>query len=384
VNDNAASKAAPGAPPSRVRAWVGSLVLLGALAGTAFALVSWKRDARRADEAAAAAMPEPAEVVTLATARAITHGRTMTAIGTVRALQSVTLRNELEGTVRETHLAPGKEVAEGTLLVALDVAVEQAEIRALEAQATLAEKNLERLRRANEKGAAPSSDVDRAVSERDVIRAQIDRIRAIVERKTLRAPFRARVGLVDLAVGQFLDAGTVLTTLQGLDPSVHVDFPLPQRAAAVLAPGTPVEVIADGDANPRRASVVAVDARVEAATRSAWIRALLEGAAGGPAPGSAVRVRVPIGAPRSVVTVPVSALRRGPEGDHVFLVSEDAQGALRARPRKVSSGEFLGDEVLILEGLSVGDRVAASGSFKLRDGVLVVPAAPPSAEAGKR
>lgn len=378
--------AAPDAPRrgSALRAWVGSILLLGALAGAGAALVSWKDASRREQDAAAAAQPEPMETIAVATARAITHGRSMTAIGTVLALRSVMLRNELPGTVREVNLAPGREVEPGTVLVALDVSVEEAEIRALEAQQALAERTLERLQRANDKGAAPATEVDRALAERDVARAQIERTRAIIERKTLRAPFRARVGLVDLHPGQYLDAGTELTTLQGLDDAVHVEFPIPQRVAAGLRPGAEVEVLADGDATPRRASLVAVDARVDANTRSAVVRARLEGAAAGPSPGAAVRVRVAVGAPRTVVAVPVSALRRGPDGDHVFLVVPDERGDARARLRRVSSGEILGDEVLVLDGLAQGDRIAASGSFKLREGVLVVPAAPPSADAGAR
>ena len=364
----------PKAPPGRTRAWVGSILLLAAIGGTGFALAGWKEGARRDEAAAAASHPEPMETITVATARETTHRRVMTAIGNVHALRSVTLRNELPGTVREVRLSSGQEVEKGTLLVALDVAVEEAEIRALEAQLSLAERTLERLKRASDKGASPATEVDRAIAERDVMKAQIERARAIVERKTLRAPFPARVGMVDLHPGQYLDEGTEITTLQGLDDAVHVEFPLPQRAAAALAPGAPVEVVTDAEGEPRKASVVAVDARVDEKTRSAWIRALLSDASSGPKPGTAVRVRVPIGAARPGVVVPVSALRRGPEGDHVFLVVDDGKGATRAQSRRVVSGEILGDEVLVYEGLAAGDRVAASGSFKLREGVLVVDA----------
>jgi membrane fusion protein (multidrug efflux system) len=84
-----------------------------------------------------------------------------------------------------------------------------------------------------------------------------------------------------------------------------------------------------------------------------------------------VRVRVPVGAPVAAVAIPVTALRRGPEGDHVFTIEPDGEGRLRAHLRLVESGALLGDEALVLHGLSAGDTIAASGSFKLREGALV-------------
>ena len=132
---------------------------------------------------------------------------------------------------------------------------------------------------------------------------------------------------------------------------------------------------------PVRARIVAVDARVDATTRSTLVRARINGDAGAVAPGASVRVRVPVGPEVEAVTVPVSALRKGPSGDHVFVIVTGADGKPRAQTRGVKAGEVLGDEVLILEGLSAGDQVAASGAFKLREGVLVAlqgPAALPA------
>ena len=92
--------------------------------------------------------------------------------------------------------------------------------------------------------------------------------------------------------------------------------------------------------------------------------------AGAPAPGASVRVHVPVGPAQTVLTVPVSALRKGPSGDHVFAIVE-RDGQAHASTRTVRSGAMLGDDVVILDGLAAGDRVAASGSFKLFEGALV-------------
>lgn len=353
------------------RSLFASFALFVGLAVIAVGLVGWKRGELAASQAAAASMPEPMEAVTTATATAHTFVRSTTSIGTVRALRSVTLRNELEGTVREAHLEPGSIVEQGTLLVALDVAVEQAELAAQEAQAKLAETLLGRVQRALDNKGASEIDVDRAKAERDVAQANVARTRAVIERKTIHAPFRARIGMSDVHEGQYLEGGTELTTLQGLDAAMHVDFAVNQTVAAGLREGGEVELSVAGSPN-RKATIVAIDSRVEEATRNSWIRARFDGTEERLSPGASVRVIVPIGEPRATVVIPVSALRKGPAGDHVYVVQSDEQGVQRAHLRPVHGGALLGDTVVVEDGLAVGDVVAASGSFKLREGVRVV------------
>jgi membrane fusion protein (multidrug efflux system) len=229
------------------------------------------------------------------------------------------------------------------------------------------------MERASQTRAASELDVERARAERDVAQAQIARTKAIIARKTIRAPFKARVGMADVHKGQYLQGGTELTTLQGIDDSAHVDFSVAQPVAAGLAQGQHVEVFPSSTAQePILAEIVAVDARIDPATRNASVRALIQDATLAPAPGASVRVRVPVGPPEQMVAIPVTALRRGPAGDHVFIVQPDDQGILRAQVRRVRTGAMLGAEILVREGLEHGARVAASGSFKLREGVLVV------------
>ena len=364
------------------RGWIGSGLLLLVVAGTGIGLAAWKVSAVRANDAAAASQPEPMEMVTAATAVARDHQPTTTSIGTVLALRSISLKNELPGTVHEVSLAPGEIVDEGKVLVALDVSVEEAELKAQEAQAALAETSLDRMQRALSTRAASELDVDRARAERDVALANIERTKAVIGRKTIRAPFRARAGLSDVHPGQFLDVGAQITTLQGVDEAVHVDFTVGQQVAAVLREGDRVEVESTDGAAPIVAAIVAIDARVDPTTRNAWVRAQIDGSGAKLAPGASVRVRVPLGRPSRIVAIPVSALRKGPEGDHVFVIVADEQGKMRAHVRRVESGAILGDEVLIQSGLAVGDQVAASGSFKLRESVLVgVANGAPAAEA---
>lgn len=348
----------------------GSLLLFGLLAGVAFALWHWKQNSLQAASAAAAATPEPMEAIEASTVSLRSYTKTSTAIGTVRALRSITLRNELPGTVHEVHLSTGKVVQAGELLVQLDVAVETAQLAALQAEARLAETMLGRMERALQSQGASAADVDRARAERDMAQANVQRLEALIAQKSLRAPFAARTGLVDLHQGQYLEPGTSIATLQGLDEAVHVDFAVTQEVATRLAEGLSIEVVLHNGAPPVEAKIIALDARVDATTRSRWIRAELRGE-DLPQPGASVRVQVPVAAAVDVPVVPVTALRRGPGGDSVFVLIADPKGQLRAYVRRVFSGSVLGDDVIVSNGLIAGERVATTGSFKLREGALV-------------
>jgi len=272
------------------RGWTGSAVLLGTLALTAGSLVAWKHASVRKADAAAARQPEPIESVTLAVARERQYRPTTTSVGTILALNSITLRNELAGTVRQVALAPGQivepgavlvaldvsvEEAElqaepvrqvalapgqivetGAVLVALDVSVEEAELQAEQAQADLAATSLARLEVLREAQATSQEEVDQARAARDVALAQLARTRAIIAKKTIRAPFRARVGISDVHPGQYLNEGTELTTLQGVETAANVDFTVAQAVAAELHPGEPVAVFATDDLRPLAARIV--------------------------------------------------------------------------------------------------------------------------------
>ena len=364
------------------RGWIGSALLLGTLLTTGVGLAFWKLSALKASEAAAANQPEPMEAATAAVASSRAYRPTATSVGTVLATRSITLENEVAGTVHRVALTPGQIVEPGQLLVALDVSVEEAELEAQKAQAALAQTTLTRLETLSSHDAVSQEEVDQARAARDVAQAQVARTRAVIARKTIRAPFRARVGIADVHPGQYLNEGTQLTTLQGVDDRVNVDFTVAQRIAAGLRVGDEVAIVTGGDGTASvGARITAIDARVDPTTRNAMIRAEVKGTRNLPAPGASVRVQVPAGPAGKAIAIPVSALRKDPSGDHVFVISPDKSGKQCAHVRPVRTSEALGDTVLIEDGLEAGELVATSGSFKLRDGVLVALASDSTATA---
>ena len=351
--------------------WIKSALLLGVIIACGVMLAAWKHSAMQDSQAASANQPEPMEVVTASVAKLLDHRPTTTSIGTVLALRSITLRNELAGTVSQSRLTSGQIVEAGAVLVLLDVSVEEAELHAQEAQAALAKTVLTRRQHLSRDLATAEEEVDRARADLQVAMAQIARTKAVIARKTIRAPFRARVGLADVHPGQYLNEGTQLTTLQGVANAVRVDFSVSQQVAAGLRVGDDVEVLTATSAVPIVARIVALDSRIDPTTRNAMVRARIEEAATAPAPGASVRVQVPVGLSRKAVAVPASAVKKGPGGDQVFVLMPGEDGKTRAYMRAVGIGAILGDEVVVLTGLSAGEQVAAAGAFKLRDAVLV-------------
>ena len=351
--------------------------LVAATVAFGVGLAVWKGVSIANTNAAAANQPEPAEMIQAVTAESRELLRTTTSIGTVVATRSITVRNEIPGTVAYTRLAPGNIVEEGDVLVRLDVSVETADLQALEAQRKLAETQLTRMQRMVERKAASEQELDTARAQYDVAVAQIARTKAVIGRKVLRAPFRARVGISDVHEGQYLNEGTELTTLQGVDEFAFVDFTVAQQVAALLRKGADVNVFTSESPQPIVAKVLALDSRVDPSTRNTVVRARIANGAGAPAPGSSVRVEVPVGIAHTVVTIPASALRKGPGGDHVYVLVE-ANGQTRVKQRAVTVDALRGDEVAISAGIEPGERVAASGAFKLRESALVALAETPA------
>jgi membrane fusion protein, multidrug efflux system len=343
-----------------------NMILFAALGGVGLLLVSWKMMAR--DEPAATA--EAIELVQVAAAESRQYSRSSTVVGTVVSGHAITLRNEEPGTVARVALRPGAIVNAGDLLVQLDVSLERADLASFEAQARLASARLNRLESLAGTSAVSRMDVDTARAESEVAAAQVQRVQALIARKTLRAPFRARVGITELSVGQYLSEGQQVTTLQSLDGPTFVDFRVPQAMSFDTRNGTTVTV-SNSNGSSIEAVVIATDSLVEAASRSLMVRARMEFSNFNPAPGSAVTVGMSVAPSREVVVIPLNAVRRGPDGDFVFVVRPAENEELRAYQRAVVVESTDDEAALIVEGLIAGDSVASTGSFKLRDGIRV-------------
>jgi len=354
------------------------IVIVASVSGLVAFLAAYKYWRVSSMIATAASFGEPAEAVKVADVRAITWQGQASAAGTIVAREFVTLSNELAGTVARVAFSSGQVVEAGQALLELDTRTERAELRSAEADIELARLTANRTRRLVEQRAGTQAEVDRARAQLAQAEARRDVVAATIARKMLQAPFRGRIGLRDVHPGQYLGEGTEITTLESVADGVYVDFRLPQELAAQLAPGARVRLSGGALRKDAEAVVRAIDARADEVSRTVRLRAEATGLGAEATPGAFVDVTVASTAPRQVLVVPVAAVRRAAYGDHVFVIGATRDGGpeLRAEQRFVKTGPVVGREIVILDGLATGDRVATDGSFKLRHGSLVRVAPP--------
>jgi membrane fusion protein (multidrug efflux system) len=357
------------------------VIVVASLSGLVAFLAAYKYWRVSSMIATAASFGEPVEAVESAEVRAITWQGEASAAGTIVAREFVSLSNELAGTVARVEFGSGQVVEAGQVLLELDTRSERAELRSAEADIELARVTANRSQRLLEQRAGTQAQVDRARAELAQAEARREVVATAIARKTLRAPFRGRIGLRDVHPGQYLAEGTEITTLESVADGVYVDFRLAQELAAQLAPGARVRLSGGALRGDAEAVVLAIDARADEASRTVRLRAEASGLGAEAKPGAFVEVTVASGSPREVLVVPVAAVRRAAYGDHVFAIGASGDGGpeLRAEQRFVETGPVVGTEIVILDGLAAGDRVATEGSFKLRQGSLVR-VAPPSGQ----
>lgn len=362
-------------------------------------------------------MPIPPDFVEIVKASTAPWQPTAELVGTALAIQSITLSNEVAGTVRSVGFDSGQVVESGHVLLVIDDKTDQADLAAAEANVavmeasilaaeavvrtgeaslTLAESNARRIEPAVTAKAASATDLDRARADVERARADLDsskagvarakaellqakarvnQIQATIEKKTIKAPFKGRLGIRSVHPGQYLAEGTSMVGLQGIDPRIYADFAVPQEYSQLVKPGDFVMAqssVFGGET--RKIDVVAIDATADRNTRNVRIRAVLDNIDERLRPGMFIDVNVPVGPKQDFVVVPTTAVRRASFGDHVYVIVPDDKGGLVSKQRFVKLGPTLGANIIVLDGLKVGEEVAADGSFKLRDGGAVVKA----------
>lgn len=355
-----------------MRRWLWTLLgCVVLVAGLAAFKVSQIRDAI----AFAESFPEQSETIEVVVAQPRDWQPTVVASGEVIAIRSLELRNEVEGKIIALGFKAGAKVNQGQLLLQLDSREEQARLNAANAQTTLAQLATKRYQKLLNQNAASRDRYDQAQSELAVAKANAESLRALIDKKTLRAPFDAVSGLHHLEVGQFVAANTLITHLIGIDQQVWVDFNLPQQQSAVSL-NTAVNITSAGLLKQAMPGVViARDAAVMSQSRNLRFRAQVNDAEGLLKPGALVEVEVPMTDKQAAMSLPATAIRRDSFGAYVYLivetVDEQHNKIQRAQKQAVVLGPNQGEQIIILSGVEKGDVVASNGAYKLRSGLLV-------------
>ena len=327
------------------------------------------------------ATPWPAQIETISSAVAQEQNwqETLSAVGSVDPQNGVTLAPEIAGTVVQIAVADGSTVAKGDLLLKMDTSSEEAQLRAAQAQVDWAKVTAERDEKLREGNTVSQSELDQAEAALKQAQANADAIQAVIDKKTIRAPFAGKLGIWLVNDGASVDARQPLISLQSLTP-VYVDFSLPQQNLAQLKTGLEVQVACDAYPDQKfSGTLTAINPDLDAATRSVTLRATFENADQLLRPGMFVRAEVLLPEQKPVLVIPATAILSAPFGDSVFVILTAAQAGITntastnlvVQQKFIRTGKSHGDFISVESGLTSGDKVATAGIFKLRNGVNV-------------
>lgn len=374
-------RARPAAAPPKTLRWF--LVMAALVALVLGGLYGFNRFRQQAIANFFAHMKPPPAAVSAVRATLASVPRYAAGIGSLSAVDQVTVSPEVGGRVTKILFKSGAMVKAGDLLVQLNDAPEQGDLANYQAQARLAALNLARDRELVKRSFTPQQTVDQEQSALDQADAQIAKTQAIIAQKAVRAPFSGRLGIRQVNLGQYLNAGSPIVTLTDLD-TLHVDFTLPTQTRAEIRVGQRVEVTAD--AFPGRvfqASVTTIEPQVSPDTRTMTVEATMPNPGGLLLPGMFVNAAVVLPPRPDTVVLPRTAVDYTLYGDSVYVIrqsgkNEGGKPVLTAHRVAVKTGLQWGDEVAILSGLKPGEEVVAAGQLKVHDGSeVVVTGSPP-------
>ena len=300
----------------------------------------------------------------------------LTAVGSVSAVQGAVVSAELAGVVSEINFENGGEAKKGEVLMKLDASQEEALLRSAEAEAQLAQTDLERSRDLAMKKVVSSAELDSAQSKFRRLNAVVDQVRSSIAKKTLIAPFDGQLGIRQVNVGQMINAGQQVVPLTSLDP-VFADFALPQQYLGQLTAGLEVHVTTD--AIPGRVfngKLTAINSMVDSSTRNITLQATLDNSDHALRPGMFAKAEVTLPEKHKALVVPGSAISYAPFGDSVFVIEKKkdektGKESQVIRQQFVRVGEARGDLVAITQGLKASETIVSTGVFKLRNGMTV-------------
>lgn len=310
------------------------------------------------------------------------------AVGTLRAVKGADLSLQVSGIVDSISFNSGDDVQQGALLMKLRADDDIAKLESLQATAALNDLTYQRDLKQFKIQAVSQATLDVDAANLKNAKAQVAQQQAILDEKSLRAPFAGHLGIRAVDLGQYLGAGTTIVTLQALDP-IFLDFFVPQQAIDRVRLGQKIVVKIDAFQDRTFAGeIAAINPKVDQSSRNVQIRASLKNADHKLIPGMYATVDIETGAPQKYITLPETAITYNPYGDTVYIVENNAKGAdgkpnLVARQTFVTTGLTRGDQVAVLKGVNEGDMIVTAGQIKLHNGspVSIDNSIAPAAEA---
>ncbi len=285
-------------------------------------------------------------------------------VGTILSNEEVEIRSEISGKIEKIFFKEGSPVRKGEVLLKINDAEPKAQLMRGQYRQALAEEQTERQRQLFEKKLASQQEYDIAVNELNIVKAELQIIQAQIGKTEIRAPFEGVIGLRYVSEGSYISPAARITTLQDFNP-VKVDFTVPEKYAAAIKRGDKVSFSVEGVPRKFEGTIYAVEARIDAATRTLHLRALSPNPDGVLIPGAFANVEV-VFKEKETLTIPSFALVPELKGQRVFLYKNG-----KAESQNVEIGSRSDERVEITHGVQVGDTLITSAILQLRPGMVV-------------
>ena len=323
-----------------------------------------------------AAMGNPVQTVATTKVEFQDWQNELRAVGTLRAVKGADLAFEVSGTIESLSFESGQDIEAGAPLIQLRADEEKAKLDSLEAALRLAELTVERDEKQIKTNAISQATLDADIANRDSLKAQVAQQRSLLDKKTLRAPFAGRLGIRQAEVGQYINPGMVMVSLQQLE-SLNLDFTLPQSALSAVQVGQKITARTDAfEDKVFEGEITSIEAKVDETTRNFNVRAIISNTEKILRPGLFASATLSIGTPNKLLTLPQTAVTFNPYGSVVYIVkdkgtNEQGQPVKEAVTSFVTVAQRRGDQVAITDGVREGDEIVMAGQLKLRNGSLV-------------
>lgn len=330
-------------------------------------------------------MPRPSSPVSTVTVTATTWRPGIEAVGTALARQGVDVAPQASGVVKEILFKPNEKVTAGQTLVRLDTEVEQAELIAADASVRRDTQALERARALQGRGVSTQANLQDAQAQLDTSRSTLERIQATIRQKEIQAPFAGTIGIARIDLGQYIQPGTVIATLQDLD-TMKVDFTVPEQQRDGVRIGQEVKFGSSPDKLDYTGKITGIDPKIDPASRLVSVQAEVANSEGQLSPGQFVNVRVELPAEPNVIALPQTAVISSLYGSYVYVVGKDDKAAAPAAPAAdgaaakpamvarqvfVQTGRRNAEAIEIVSGLEAGAEVVTAGQNRLSSGAPV-------------
>ncbi|UWF65653.1 MULTISPECIES: efflux RND transporter periplasmic adaptor subunit [unclassified Brucella] len=330
-------------------------------------------------------MQQPAQTVSTVTVEPGVWQPGVEAIGTASALNGVDLTVQLDGVVQKINFKANQDVKQGDILLQMEDSIQRADLAAAEAEAVLAQQNLKRADTLRTRGVGAVSNVDTTASAANAAVALVEKMRATLAQKSVKAPFSGVIGIPKVDIGQYLTPGTVIATLQNTD-IMRIDFTVPEQLLATIKLGQTVKVGSNADKLDFTGKIVGIDPKIDPTTRLVSVRAEVDNPDHRLTPGQFVQVRVELPEESNVIALPQTSIVSSLYGDYVYVVrpeqkQESAKASEAAKAQEgqkqvaqqvfIKLGRRSGGNVEVTSGLKPGDIIITAGQNRLSSGVPV-------------